>query len=182
MVCCSCQIVTDDWRNWIKLFSRDPFRLPRVVDGRRRNMDRTQKYATEMTIDEFEAWAAGFILFGIGEGKSLQSLVSLVVNQAASNKVFGGLQLKQREELDSLKGMNPRAAVLGFLWLMRHCGPADMEYIIHCTFDAVATKAKDKAKAIRSTVHRLHDSGFVVCTNDLYGLSNKGLSLIGGKQ
>ena len=52
--------------------------------------DRTQKSATEMTFEEFCAWATGFILFGIGSGDKLQVLVHTIVNQAAMNTVFGG--------------------------------------------------------------------------------------------
>ena len=52
--------------------------------------DRTQKFATEMDQTEFVAWACGSILFGIGEGKTLQSIMWLIVNQAANNEVWGG--------------------------------------------------------------------------------------------
>ena len=49
--------------------------------------DRTQKSATEMTFEEFCAWATGFILFGIGSGDKLQVLVHTIVNSAAINTV-----------------------------------------------------------------------------------------------
>lgn len=52
--------------------------------------DRTEKSATEMTFNEFTAWATGYILFGIGEGTSLKTLVHVVVDQAARNTIFGG--------------------------------------------------------------------------------------------
>ena len=52
--------------------------------------DRTQKTTDEMTFNEFKTWAAGYILFGIGEGASLQSLVHTIINATARNKVFGG--------------------------------------------------------------------------------------------
>lgn len=52
--------------------------------------DRTAKYATEMEQHEFTVWATGYVLFAIGEGTPLRSAIEMVVNQAASNKVFGG--------------------------------------------------------------------------------------------
>jgi hypothetical protein len=52
--------------------------------------DRTQKYATEMDFHEFVTWATGAIIFGIAEGQKLKDIVFMIVNQAASNEVFGG--------------------------------------------------------------------------------------------
>lgn len=43
-----------------------------------------------MDVNEFVAWATGYILFGIGEGRSLKELIHTIAVQAASNKVFGG--------------------------------------------------------------------------------------------
>lgn len=51
--------------------------------------DRTQKTALEMDFNEFVTWATAFILFGIGEGRSLRELVWNVLNHAVRNEVFG---------------------------------------------------------------------------------------------
>lgn len=51
--------------------------------------DRTSKTPTEMTFDEFVAWATSYILFGIGEGQTLRELVFTIVNQVVLNEVFG---------------------------------------------------------------------------------------------
>lgn len=53
------------------------------------NRDRTAKPATEMTFNEFRAWATGYVLFGIGEGTALQTLMHTVVDQASRNIHFG---------------------------------------------------------------------------------------------
>lgn len=55
-----------------------------------KDKDRTQKYAIEMDYNEFITWATGYILFGIGEGRTLREIVSTIVNQAAQNEVFSG--------------------------------------------------------------------------------------------
>lgn len=48
------------------------------------------KSPLEMGFDDFVSWATGHILFGIGRGETLRSLVWIVVEQAARNTVFGG--------------------------------------------------------------------------------------------
>lgn len=60
-------------------------------------IDRTQKYATEMTFNEFNAWAAGHIVFAIGEGTPLKTALYLVLNQAALNEVWGGAKKPSKE-------------------------------------------------------------------------------------
>jgi len=52
--------------------------------------DPTTKLAIDMDFREFNAWATGTILLGIGEGKPLKDLVWLITNQQTKNKVFGG--------------------------------------------------------------------------------------------
>jgi len=59
--------------------------------------DRTEKTALEMDFNEFVTWATGFILFGIGEGRSLRELVHTVVDHAARNPNFGVPRNEQRE-------------------------------------------------------------------------------------
>lgn len=48
----------------------------------------------EMEFDEFVKWATSHIIFGIGEGTKLKSLVYIICNQAALNKIFGGMKPK----------------------------------------------------------------------------------------
>jgi hypothetical protein len=47
--------------------------------------DRTQQTALEMDFHDFTTWATAYILFGIGEGRSLKDLVFTVVDHASRN-------------------------------------------------------------------------------------------------
>lgn len=147
-------------------------------------LDRTQKYAIDMDLAEFEAWSVGYITFGIGEGTSLRSCVAMIISQAAQNRVWGGAKPQPRDDLDSLDGLCPRAAVMGFLWLNRNIQcPCQIDDTVQFLYDRVKTSAKDKCKAIREAIRRLRNDGLVTITNgEWVGLSNKGLSLLRGKE
>lgn len=42
-----------------------------------------------MDFDEFIKWATGYVLIGIGEGRTLKYLMHVVINYAVRNKIFG---------------------------------------------------------------------------------------------
>lgn len=144
--------------------------------------DRTQKYATEMTMQEFESWATGYIIFGIGDGTSLKSLVETIVNQAAGNTEWGGSKpLPRGDDLSAINGMGPRSGVLYFLWASRKIqtwiAVAD---VIHWTCDRVETKA-DPPRSIKAAIRSLEKSGLVTVSNNMVGLSQKGIRLVKGR-
>tara|TARA_Y100000310_G_scaffold308553_1_gene351774 strand:+ start:5963 stop:6181 length:219 start_codon:yes stop_codon:yes gene_type:complete len=58
-----------------------------------------QKSPIEMDFNEFKAWATGYILFGIGEGQTLKSLIHTIVDQAARNEKFGRFPDKNRKDV-----------------------------------------------------------------------------------
>lgn len=51
----------------------------------------------DLSFKEFKDWACGYILFGIGAGTSLQTLMYTVIDQTARNKIWGG-QRDQKPE------------------------------------------------------------------------------------
>lgn len=144
--------------------------------------DRTQKYATEMNRSEFESWATGFILFGVGEGTPLKTIVAQVCSQAAGNKLWGGGKPVEKEyDLSFLTGMSPRHAVLHFLWVNRKISSTvPVDDIVHFVFDHVKTEAKDKNKSIRNAILSLKIQEMVSLGKGCASLTKKGAALVSG--
>lgn len=47
------------------------------------------KTALEMDFNEFLAWATGFVITGLGEGRTIRDSMYCVLDHALRNEVFG---------------------------------------------------------------------------------------------
>lgn len=61
--------------------------------------DKIQKITLELDFDEFHSWATGYVLFAIGEGKTLRDAMLTVCDHAARNKVWGGGATKNDHDI-----------------------------------------------------------------------------------
>lgn len=51
----------------------------------------------DYNFEEFISWSVSHILFGIGRGETLRSLVTTIVDHAMRNEVFGGQKINSDE-------------------------------------------------------------------------------------